>query len=450
VTLLNRLTRRLDGHFTELLAVSTSAFVLRLCGLLAGYVFTVIVSRLYGAEIWGSFTLATTVVLAGTTLARLGLDTALLRVVAANRDARAGGLRELHVGAVRIVLATSVASAAIVYGLAPILATRVFHGPELEGAFRIAALAIPPLALSSLTAQTLRGLGRVQQSVYLDYVSRWLYPVVILLAIVAVSQTNSAAVISYVAGAYVTAAVASINLHLQFRRLGDRSIEPKTELLPLRQLVLIGLPLLLASSTDLVRGYIDTLMLGLYLSPADVGIYGVALKLSSLTGLSLLAVNSIAAPQFAALHKAQDHQGLVRTVRRSTFLIVGAALPVLLVLVVFARPILGIFGPGFASGRIALHILVAGQCINALSGSVGYLLQMSGFQVAYQNITLGTTILKILLNIVLVPQFGIVGAAIATCLTVVAWNLAGIWYTHRALRISTFFNPFQLGWRSSG
>lgn len=412
--------------------------------MLAGYLFTIVVTRAYGPHAWGGFTLATTVVLAGTTVARLGLDTALLRVVAANHDAGASTLIRVHATASRVVLPTSAAIAALVYFLADVVAVRVFGAPELRRSFQLAALAIPPLALSSLTAQSLRGLRQIQLSVFLDYVSRWLYPLIVLLLLLAFWRGEQMAIIAYVCGAYITAIIGAVRLDRQFRRVGDSAADQEPAVPSPRGLILLGLPLLLASSTDLVRGYIDTLMLGVYLSPAEVGVYGVAIKLSSLVGLSLLAVNSIAAPDFARHHKMQDRTALIRTVRRSTALIVASSLPALVLLVLFAAPTMRLFGEGFDSGTLALRILVAGQCINAMSGSVGYLLQMSGRQVAYQNITLGSTVIKIALNLLLIPVFGIVGAAFATAVTVVTWNLVGVWYAHRVLGISTFFNPLRI------
>ncbi|WP_169709453.1 lipopolysaccharide biosynthesis protein [Deferrisoma camini] len=111
---------------------------------------------------------------------------------------------------------------------------------------------------------------------------------------------------------------------------------------------------------------------------AEVGVFGAALRTATLTSLLLVAVNSMTAPKFAALWAKGDLQGLEKTAVKSAVLVSLSAAPILSILAFFPEQVLGLFGKDFASGAVALTILAAGQFVNAATGSVGYLLMMTG------------------------------------------------------------------------
>ena len=104
---------------------------------------------------------------------------------------------------------------------------------------------------------------------------------------------------------------------------------------------------------------------------------------------------------------------------------------------------MGLFGAEFAAGGYLLRILAIGQFINVLSGSVGYLLMMSGHERDLRNITLVVGPLSLLLAIVLTNYFGVVGAALATAIGIGSQNLAAVWMVNRRLGFNTL-----LFWRT--
>jgi len=167
----------------------------------------------------------------------------------------------------------------------------------------------------------------------------------------------------------------------------------------------------------------DTLMIGMMVGTSSVGIYAAALETSAWVNFVLLAVNSIAAPMFAALYVEGDRANLQRlaaTVARWMF---PLALLVSVGLMVFADPILGLFGAEFGAAKPAMLWLIGGQLVNVGAGSVGYLLTMTGHQNQCAIAVGCSAVLNFGLNLVLIPQFGLVGAAIATAICMSVWNL---------------------------
>jgi O-antigen/teichoic acid export membrane protein len=90
--------------------------------------------------------------------------------------------------------------------------------------------------------------------------------------------------------------------------------------------------------------------------------------------------------------------------------------------------------------RVALLILVFSQLINTMSGSVGVILNMTGKEKVFRNILSIALVINITLNILLIPRFGIEGAAIASATSLVFWNLYSVYYVYREYNILAFIS----------
>ena len=200
--------------------------------------------------------------------------------------------------------------------------------------------------------------------------------------------------------------------------------------------------MMITAFSFLLMGRIDTIMLGMFSTTENVGIYNVALKLASITSFILYAVNTIAAPKFSELFWSNKMEELKKVVRLSSKLIFGVSFPFLILFVVFSKFFVGLFGKEFIAGQTALVILSIGQFVNAASGSVGYFMNMTGRQIVYRNIILVATALNIILNYILIPVYGLNGAAIATAISMSMWNITSVIYLRAKLKVNTFYPGF--------
>jgi O-antigen/teichoic acid export membrane protein len=191
------------------------------------------------------------------------------------------------------------------------------------------------------------------------------------------------------------------------------------------------------SALQLVIAWASTLSLGFWASAADVGTFGVANRTATLTSFVLIAINSIAAPKFAALYRLGDMATLGRIARNSTKLMAGLAAPVLATVVIFPRQVLGLFGDGFSGSPQVLSILALGQFVNVITGSVGYLLTMCGYERLQRNNFALCAALSVALNVLLVPRMGAMGAAIATSTTLAVQMLIAAAIVWRKLGVIT-------------
>jgi O-antigen/teichoic acid export membrane protein len=165
------------------------------------------------------------------------------------------------------------------------------------------------------------------------------------------------------------------------------------------------------------------------------------MRIANLCNIALFAVNMIAAPKFSEKFSQGDTAGLHRTVRRATQMVFVVVLPLVLILVLFATPILSLFGTEFQVARTTLWLLVIGKFVNAASGSVMYLLQMTERERVGMRILVTAAIANVGMNLLFIPQWGIEGAALASMIAISGWNVFGGLYIWKKDRIWTFFWP---------
>lgn len=432
------LPSHIDIHFRELLKGSSLVFIIYILGMAAGYLFTLLVTRNYGAEAMGILALSQTILLITSIICKLGLDSASLRFVAEYASqGKWSLLKEFYIKNLKLLIPIAIFMSFILFYISPFISKHLFKNPQLSTSFQIISISVLPFVMLFLHSESFRGLKKVVAYAAFRNVSIPFVSSVVLLIAVHFSKDASMPIVAYVAGTIILS-LASLVIWLKyvgiFNYKSEKSISYKT-------MLSVSLPMLLSSSMFFIMHWTDTIMLGMFRSEADVGIYNVALKIANITSISLFAINSIAAPKFAEFYTSGDIKGLGKVAKQSTKLIFWSSFPVLLVFFFFPSFILGVFGEEFKVGIYALLFLTIGQFVNAISGSVGFILQMTGKQKVFQNIMLIATVLNIVLNIVLIPKYGIHGAAFASMIAISFWNLASVFYIKSYLNIVTLYIP---------
>jgi O-antigen/teichoic acid export membrane protein len=202
-----------------------------------------------------------------------------------------------------------------------------------------------------------------------------------------------------------------------------------------------SLPMMLSSSILVLMSWMDTFIMGVYETETEVGIYNVAVKITTLSVFSLQAINSILAPKIAksyAKHESIVYRKLIQFSTKINFFITFIVVGLIIMLSSF---LLGLFGEGFESGIYVLFILCVGQLINSLSGSVGVVMQMIGEQKMYQNLIVIALAINLILTVILTPVYGGIGAAIATVISMVFWNITGAVFLKQKKNIKTYYLP---------
>lgn len=432
---------RSDSDLEELLNGSVIAFALKLAGVACTYIFTFFIARYYGAEAMGIFALSFTMLQIASIVSRLGLDTALLRFI--SQYASKGEwvcVRKVYRNALQLVLPASLVMSLIFMYSSPWVATNFFQKESLKVYFQIAALGIVPFSWLYLNTECLRGLKEIKSYAFLQTISPYLIGSVLLILLSFIFPgSNHQPVIAYIISIVLTC-IGSIWIWKGRSRHKQSLSSSKPEVIRHKALLKVSGPMLLASSMFLIMQWTDTLMLGALRSEEEVGVYSVCLKIANITSLSLMAINSIAAPKFAEMWGKENIKGLEKIAKQSTKMIVFISTPILLVIAIFPSSILNLFGNEFTTGYLALILLVLGQFINSISGSVGYILQMTEQETIHQKIIVLASIINVFLNYILIPTHGITGAALASMASTFFWNVYMIIVIRKKLNINIHFS----------
>jgi O-antigen/teichoic acid export membrane protein len=439
--LLNKVERTIlgDSHIKEILTGSSWTLIFKILGLGVGFLLTITASRLFGAQGWGVFSLSLSVITFAAILSRLGLDTALIKLVAEHnaREKGLSGFLGVMLKILAVVGPNTVLISILVYLFSYHIADYIFQKPYLTRVFQNASLAILPMSLTSIFTQSLRGIRKIKEYTFIDLVGRYLFTLIILPGIWIFYRGNSAVMTAYIISMYICTFL-SMFLLIKYARFSPAAPQAS---ISYSFIFSLAIPLLMANSIQFIKSSVDTLMLGVYMTEDYVGVYNVAFPLASLVVLPLFAADSISAPKFAEFYSTGDSAALKRTFQQTSKLIFLTSLPILIVILLMPGLLLGMVGPDFEAGALALSILALGQFVNAISGPVGYYLLMTGDQLFFQNITLFYAFLGIFLNMLLIPNLGLTGAAISTFIGIVAWNLSCVIRVKKKWGFWTIFNP---------
>jgi O-antigen/teichoic acid export membrane protein len=158
-------------------------------------------------------------------------------------------------------------------------------------------------------------------------------------------------------------------------------------------------------------------------TPDDLGVYASCVRVALAMVLFLTAVAYVFSPFVADLHARGERERLDRLYKAITRWTVAGTIPVLLLMVLAPGSILRLFGgENFTSGTDALRILVIGQAINVSVGAAGFVLIMAGRTGWDLTVYAVSAALDLVLSFVLVPKFGIEGAAAAQAITIACSN----------------------------
>jgi len=412
---------------------SLGSFLVKSAGLLVTVGCHVLLARLLGTEGYGLYSYVISWLAVLVVLAKLGQDAALLRFVPLyNAGRNWGALRGLLARSNLLVVLTSLAFALLLAWA--VLANKQRLDSELKDAFLVGCLILPAASMLALREGALQGLKRV---VLAQLPARVLNPFFLasfvgLSYLFYISRPSALTALWCALLAHVVAfTVASFWLGRSLSGAVGKS-EPVYHA---RSWFTVGMGMLLVSGQYLIMNRVDILMLGYLAGKGPVGIYAVAVRLAWLVPFLLEAAGGIAAPLISELYAGRrlgELQRLVQLViRYSTLFSAG----MVFIMVVGGNYFLSIFGADFTAGYPCLLVLAAAQLVNSLTGPSGLLLTMTGHERKLGLLLTLALALNAALNYLLIPRFGILGAAAATAGVNILFNLATVVLIYRLLGI---------------
>lgn len=425
--------RNFHGRMATISRQSAVYFAGTILTTAAGFFFKIFLARKLGAEALGIYALGMTIVGLLGLFNAFGLPTAATRFVAAYS---ARGQFALLGTFLRSSLALLTACNVLLGGLlliaGPWIAVHFYHLPALSTYLWAFASIMFLGVLNTFLGQVMGGYQDVARRTFITHFLGT--PANILFAVLLIS-------LGLHLHGYLAAQVASAMLVFALLARSVWKMTPAAARtggrfgLVEREVVTFSAAAFGTAGLEFVLGQADKILLGRYLDVTQVGIYSVAMALVAFVPIALQSVNQIFSPTISELHALGNRAMLQSLYTTLTRWILIFTLPLAATMIVFARPLMGIFGPTFASGAQVLAIGAVGQLLNCAVGSVGFLLLMSGNQFELVRVQAFNAILLLLLGLALVPSMGTTGAVLATAITVVTTNLWLLKSVNRKLKL---------------
>jgi len=366
-------------------------------------------------------------------LAVLGLDVTAIRYVAVHR-ARGEHDRARAAVALSVLLAggASIAIAALVFALAPQLSD-LFGAHDLQFVLRVMVLSLPAVTLQMVLIGATRGTGRMKAFVVVDQVADGVLRVALVAFALALGYGLDGTAVAFTIASYLTLAAAALAAR------GVTGTVRQAARVETGALIRFSANQWGASLAGVGLLWADTLLLGLWRPPADVAVYSIATRTVLFGMMFILPIGIAFQPQIGRLYALSDHAGLYRMYGFATKWSTIAGCPPLLFLTLFALPIVTLlYGPSYARGAWPLALLAIGQTVNAATGPCGHVVTMIGRADLVLKNSVIALVLNVVLNVALIPPYGMVGAGLAWGISIVIWNLIRLWQVYRVLGMQPF------------
>jgi len=429
-----------DTKFSEILTGSTWALSAQVTATCLALISNVVIAQVYGAEALGIVAIIDSFFILTTIFTVMGTNTSILRLIPEHliKYSPTSAFKIYRKTSCMVICASLVAGALFFY-CSDLISSKIFSKPHLSYYFSVAAAFIICKSLVIFNSQVIRGIRTIRLFTFIIILPHGLN-LLLLIIFGFFGQTNDVPIYAFFGSLALTCIAGWIIIEYKFIKMMkcQDTIQPMS----IKEIISISLPMLMTATMAFVIGQTGVIMLGMFRSETEVGYYAIIVKLATLTVFILNAVNSMAAPKFSELFHSNNMAELLYVAKRSAKLIFWTTAPILIGLVVYGKFVLRVFfGPEFVVGYTALMLLTFGQFINAISGSTGVFMNMTGHQNAYRNIVFCAAIMNVSLNLILIPSFGMFGAAFTGMGSLIFVNIATLIFIKSQYKVIIGYLP---------
>ena len=420
-----------NPYLKKLVSSSGVNFLFRIFGLATSFLIVLLISRLFGVENYGSYSLTFTIAQATAMVFGLGIPNALILLIG-NRNFNEIEAKKLLFKGLKITLVFSIIPAILLYLSASFIALQLFGNSKLDNFFKIVAYTIPFFILHELFLYYFISVKKFIIYNIFMFILPNLFLTLFLVLFYFMSKTDFYTFLAFALSIFLI-------VFIEFIVVYESKIHKTPNVISSKALIKTASPMLFSGLLLYLLNWTDVIMLGIMTNEREVGIYNIAYKIGSVGFLVIVSVSTIITPKIAELYGRGNLQELKKLIHSSTRLISILTIPLVLVLVIGSEFVLSFFGENVISGSSTLIIVAIGVLFSAIAGNVDQILNMTNNQIILRNITIFSFFTNIILNFLLIPNYGIKGAAIASLISNIVINSLCVYYIKKKLGFYTIF-----------
>jgi len=422
-----------------ILRSSGSAGAGKLVDILVRYVTSVALTRILGAKVMGVFVLGRAVVWIVATISQLGMGLGAVRQIAfftaRNETNKVGQTIRLSLLVCGII---STFAAIILFFTGDFIALVLFKKPELAQPLKFLIFSIPLISLSFIFLDILRGLKKINQRVAIENYFLPLSNLLMIAVFYLLGFRLEGVIAAFLLSNFFSLAALGL-IHRKRLKMSARSRLQKAVTLNFFK---FSMPLMFVKILGELKIRGDILLLGLLSTTSNVGIFFIAYRLAAVISIPWQAANMIVAPMVSGYFAQGDIKSIEYNYKNITKLIFITGMFFWGFLFIFSTELLSIFGEEFKNGSTVVLLVCLGQVLKTLVGHAGPMLAMIGKPSLNLVTTLIALISMAILNVVLIPRFGIIGAGVANLAGMTIACFLELYFLYRFLKIHPFRMDF--------
>ena len=413
---------------------STITFSGHLYGNVNRYLYTALLARWVGVEYLGIYSLANSIILIAEVLAKMGLETGIMRFVSRlDPQPNKEHIQRIVSSALKMTSVLSViVMAVIIFGSGWLVNSFLKEPPVLRTVLIVFALTMPFNAFTLVSAFATQGFKLMKYKVLTTQIVK---PTV-LFGVMVLSFWFISKEAALMLPMVVSGVLGSILIFKFLQTLSGVTVKSVLSAPFDKAMFTFSIPLMFVTILQTFMHWMDILMLGYFTDAATVGLYHPAARTAGLLQALLIAFISIYAPILSQLHSKGKVNEMSRICKLVSRWILTFAAPISLIFVLYPIKVMLLFGPDYMVSAPVLIILTYASFIQAVLSAPGAVLTMAGYtRLALWN-SLGALVLNIIMNVILIPRYGIYGAAWATLISLTAIGLIRVIEVRWILKIS--------------
>jgi len=397
-------------------------YSLRILGAVLTFILQIFLARWIGDYQYGLFAFTWACIIILGELLSFGFYNLVQRLIPQYRVAnQLSSLRGILWGSAGIIsMVTSLITVIIILSLF-LLISNDYVSKEYGYLLIIGALSLPAFALSDFISGIGRSYGFMVRAFAPTALFRPLVIIGLIIGSVAFGASSNAltALICAVIAIWLTLLISFVVIR---KKTPTEEVEGPRDY-QFRSWIIAALPMMMISSFELLLFNVDVLMIGRYLPADQTGIYFAAAKIMGLVAFLNFAVGAAFNQSYANNYAKKDQAALAHSVQWSASLTFYSSLIVIIAVLLFKDQLLGLFGESFKAASYVIFPLSIGLLCRSLVGPGERVLMMTGHHYMCTMIYLAMVTIDIILNLILIPPLGILGAAISTSISMMLMAL---------------------------
>ncbi|TRX01723.1 oligosaccharide flippase family protein [Flavobacterium gawalongense] len=416
---------------------SLNTLILRVLGVLILFGFTLFLTNNFSPKIVGQYDFVRSFLLVIGSICLLGCDQSILYFRGRLKDANAlYALKEIYIKMVGILFSMSIILFLIVLCTNKELINTFFSDQGVHLILLKSSGILFFSALTTLNTEVFRALDRLYVAELFRNTIKYI-PLILGAILLFYVKKEIYLVDVFLIGFVILAVITSVLVFNYFSKAKTNTInEPVTY----KEIVVKSYPIAISGMALFLLMSFDIMFLKKYRDDATVAFYSLAVKLMTILSMVIVTVNITVSTKIAEYFSIKNNAELNKIVKNSSRLIFILTLPATVLIGIFSEYILSFFGKDYVAAKDALLILIVGQGICSAFGSASVYLNMTGRQHVFQVILVAAVLINFVLNRLLIPEYGMTGAAITFVASSFFWNFISTVVIYYKDKVKVYLN----------